>query len=118
MSEEIKNASTVVPRALMLSIIINGALSFVMVLAFMFCLGDPSAALAAQQTLGYPFLEVFQQATNSVVGSALMGAIVATLGVCSTVGSLAISSRLLWLFSRDRGTPLWRHLSKVRSLFT
>ena len=113
MSEEIKHASIVVPRALMLAIIINGTLGFAMVLAFMFCLGDPNAALNAASTLGYPFLEVFQQAVSSSVGAALMGTLVCTLGVCSTVGCLAASSRMLWSFSRDRGVPLWQHLSKV-----
>ena len=116
MSEEIQRASIVVPQAIILSVLINGVLGFSMVLALMFCVGDVQAALAAQKTLGYPFLEVFLQAVNSVAGACLMASLVVILGVCSTVGSFASSSRILWSFSRDRGTPLWKTLSKVSSL--
>lgn len=113
MSEEIKSASTTVPRAILFSILINGSLGFAMLVAYLFCLGDLGAALAAQKTLGYPFIEVFYQATGSVPGSAIMCLIVITLGVCSAVGALASSSRMLWSFSRDRGVPLWKLFIKV-----
>ena len=112
MSEEIHNASIIVPWALMLSLLINGILGFAMVLALMFCIGDVEAALDPQMTLGYPFLEIFLQAVNSTAGACLMASLV-VLGVCGTVGGFAASSRMLWSFSRDRGTPLWNILSKV-----
>lgn len=116
MSEEIQRASIVVPQAITLSILINGILGFSVVLALMFCLGDVQAALAAEQTLEYSFLEVFLQAVHSVAGACLMASLVVILGVCSTVGSFTSSSRILWSFSRDRGPPLWKTLSKVSSL--
>ena len=114
MSEEIRNASTIVPKALMLSLFISGVLGFAMVLAFMFCIGDVQAALEAQKTLGYPFIEIFLQAVNSTAGACIMASIVLFLGISSAVGNLAASSRTLWSLSRDRGTPFWRILSKVR----
>ena len=116
MSEEIKRASTVVPQALMLSLLINGVLGFAMVLALMFCIGDVSAALKAQETLDYPYLEIFLQAVNSLPGACLMAGVVIFLGICSTVGDFAASSRMLWSFSRDDGTPYSKYLSKVRQL--
>ena len=113
MSEEIHNASTIVPQALMLSLLINGILGFAMILALMFCIGDVETALDAQKTLGYPFLEIFLQAVNSTAGACIMASLIVFLGICSTVGDFAASSRMLWSFSRDRGTPLWNTLSKV-----
>ena len=113
MSEEIQNASIVVPQALMLSLLINGVLGFAMILGLMFCIGDITAALDAQSTLGYPFLEIFQQAVNSTTGACLMASLVVFLGICSTVGDFAASSRMLWSFARDRGTPFASTLSKV-----
>ncbi|RWA12218.1 hypothetical protein EKO27_g2898 [Xylaria grammica] len=114
MSEEIRNATRVVPRAIMISIVLNGALGFAMMVAYLFCLGDLDAVLESQLTLGYPFLYVFQTGVGSTPGAAVMGLIIVILGVCSTVGVLASSSRMLWSFARDRGVPLWRHFVKVR----
>ena len=100
----------------MLSLVINGVLGFAMVLALMFCIGNVDAALGATETLGYPFLEIFLQAVNSVTGACLMAGLVVVLGICSTVGDFAAASRMLWSFSRDRGTPFWQVLSKVSPL--
>lgn len=113
MSEEIRNAQIIVPQALMLSLLINGVLGFAMVIALMFCLGDIQAALDAQQTLGYSFLEIFLQAVDSRVGVTVMTVIIVVMGVCSTVGCFAASSRMLWSFSRDRGVPYSKTLLKV-----
>ncbi|KAH8158048.1 hypothetical protein CIB48_g10203 [Xylaria polymorpha] len=103
MSEEIRNASTVVPQAIIISIVLNGLLGFGMTIAYLFCLGDLDAVLESQTTLGYPFLYVFQVGTGSTPGAAVLGLIIVVLGVCSTVGALASSSRMLWSFARDRG---------------
>ncbi|KAF7929298.1 uncharacterized protein EAE98_005217 [Botrytis deweyae] len=108
MSEEIKKASIVVPRAMLSGLILNGILGFAMMIAYLFCLGNLDDVLNAQETLGYSFLYVFQTGTGSTAGAAVMGLLVVALGVCSTVGALASSSRMLWSFARDRGVPLWR----------
>lgn len=115
MSEEIKNASTVVPHAIIVSIVFNGIMGFAMLLGYLFCLGNLDDVLASEATLGYPFLFVFQTATGSTAGAAVMGVVVVLLGICSTVGVLASSSRMVWSFARDRGIPLWRQFSKVRN---
>jgi len=68
MSEEIQSAATVIPQALMYTILINGTLAFSMVIAFLFCLTDLDAAAAAAQTMFYPFLYVFNAAVKSTAG--------------------------------------------------
>lgn len=113
MCEEINNAAVVVPRALLTGLFINGLLGFSMLIAFIICIGDIDAMLAAQETLIYPFLEVFGQATNSIAGSTAMAALIVVMGICGTVGALASASRMLWSFARDRGFPFWKLLIKV-----
>lgn len=114
MSEEIQNASTIVPYSLLASITLNGFLGFGMLLAVLFCLGDLQAAL--DSPTGYPFMEIFLQATHSAAGSSVMITIVTVLQICATIACLAGSSRMTWSFARDHGLPGWRILSKVSSI--
>lgn len=112
MSEEITNAPVAVPRSIMLSVLINGSLGFGMLIATLFCLGDIEKAL--ESPTGYPFMQIYLQATGSVPGTAVMCSIITVMGMCTSVGMLATTSRQLWSFARDRGVPLWRVWSKVR----
>lgn len=113
MSEEIQGASVNVPRAIIGSIAINGALGFGMLLAVLFTLGDVKAVLGTDYI--YPFIQVFLQSNNSTSGTTAMSAIILALTFLSTIGLVATSSRMTWSFARDRGLPGWRYLSKVNS---
>ena len=130
MCEEIKNSSIVVPQALLTGLFINGVLGISVTLVLMiwceaavlstmldtltpYSMGDIDAMVASQETLLYPFLEVFDQATNSPAGSAVMAAVIVTMGVSGTVGALASASRMVWSFSRDRGFPYWEIFVRV-----
>ena len=105
MSEEIRGAARVVPKAIVLSVILNGLMGFGMALALLFCIGDIDAAL--HTPTGYPFIEIFYQAVQNLTGAALMTSIIITLSLCCTVGIVASASRQLWAFSRDRAIPGW-----------
>lgn len=113
MSEEVANASRVIPQAMMLTVIINGCLGFGMVIAVLFCVGDLEKALASPT--GYPYMEMFYQATNSRAGTLAMVSIMLIIYTCSLMGLLAAASRQFWSFSRDRGVPGWRWWSQVRN---
>ncbi|KAI0468730.1 amino acid transporter [Xylaria cf. heliscus] len=113
MSEEIRGAAIVVPRALLYTILINGTLAFAMVIALMFCLGDVTAAVESAETLFYPFLEIFYQAVKSTTGAGLLAGIVLVLAVASSIGVYASASRMLWSFSRDLGLPFSKYLVKL-----
>lgn len=82
-----------------------------MIVAVLFCIGDLDAALTT--STGYPFVEIFLKATNSVSGAATMASIVTILALCAIVGCLASASRMLWSFARDQGVPGWRTLRRV-----
>ncbi|KAI0010441.1 amino acid transporter [Xylariaceae sp. FL0662B] len=113
MSEEIQSAATVVPQAMLYTIFINGSLAFAMTIALMFCLTDIDAAVAAAETMFYPFLEVFQSGLNSTAGAFVMACVVLILAAASSVGVYASASRMIWSFARDNGLPFSRHLAKL-----
>ncbi|KAI1105608.1 putative GABA transporter [Jackrogersella minutella] len=113
MSEEIQSASTVVPQAMLYTIFINGSLAFAMTIALMFCLTDIDAAIAAAETMFYPFLEVFQSGVGSTAGAVVMASVVLILAAASSVGVYASASRMIWSFARDNGLPFSRHLAKL-----
>ncbi|KAI4170852.1 MAG: hypothetical protein LQ348_007033 [Seirophora lacunosa] len=111
MSEEISNASLNVPRSMLASVMLNGTLGFAMLIAVLFCLGDIEQVI--ETNTGYPFMAIFQNATQSAGGAAAMASVVVTLGICATIAFLASSSRMTWSFARDRGLPLSKYLGKV-----
>ncbi|KAL2020056.1 hypothetical protein VTK56DRAFT_8959 [Thermocarpiscus australiensis] len=113
MSEEIKSASILVPRALLYTIFINGLLAFAMMIGLLFSITDLDGALAASNTVFYPFLEIFQTAVNSTAGAVAMACVILVMAVASSVGVYASASRMMWSFSRDRGLPLSGLLVKL-----
>ncbi|MCJ1293485.1 hypothetical protein MMC34_005040 [Xylographa carneopallida] len=113
MSEEIRNAATVVPRSIVWSIVLNGIVGLSMFIAILFCIGDLDAAVNSDFI--YPFIEVLLQATRSVAGTAVIIAILIIVDLGLVIGVVAASSRMLWSFARDRGVPGWRQISKLDS---
>ncbi|KAK5625192.1 hypothetical protein RRF57_000908 [Xylaria bambusicola] len=118
MSEEIQSASTVVPKALIYTLLLNGTLAFALLIGFLFSISDLEAATKASATMFYPFLHVFKTAVKSTAGAAAMASIIFVLAVASTIGSYAAASRMLWSFARDRGVPLSQHLLNKNALPT
>ncbi|KAK2748735.1 hypothetical protein FQN57_000316 [Myotisia sp. PD_48] len=111
MAEEIQHPSVVVPRSIMLTVLINGGLGFGMLIATLFSIVDIEKAL--NSPTHFPFMEIFYQSNNSIVGSAVMASIILSLAMTANCNVLASSSRMMWSFSRDRGLPGWKFLSLV-----
>jgi choline transport protein len=57
MAEEVDNAAVSIPRAIICSMLINGAVGFVMMITLLFSLGDVDTVL--NTATGYPFLQIF-----------------------------------------------------------
>lgn len=111
MSEEIKDASITLPRAIMWSVVLNVSLVFIMILTLCFTLGSPSDALASPT--GYAFIQIFYNATGSLAGTSVMTFIIIfMLSVCA-VSEAAACSRQIWSFARDAGLPASSWLSQV-----
>jgi choline transport protein len=113
MAEEVKNASRVVPRAIQISVLLNGTLGLAMLVAYLFCLGNLDDVVESSATLGYAYLYVFLKGTGSAAGAATMAMIMWVLGVCCLVGLMAATSRQLWSFARDNAVPFSRQVTKV-----
>lgn len=112
MAEECNNASIAIPRAIMLSIAINGTLGFSIMVAVLFCMGDVQQAL--DSPTGYPFFEIFHQAMGTKSGGLGLSLVLVIMSICAVLGTLAAVSRQFWSFARDRGVPGWRIWSHVR----
>ena len=69
MAEETKDAAVVVPKAMITSYIINGGLSFIMLVTYCFLLVDYAAAEKSPAGQLYlPYIQVFINAVDSVGG--------------------------------------------------
>lgn len=111
MSEEIRDASIVLPRATMWSILVNGGFGWIMVITFAFTCGNPLDIVSSQT--GYPFISAFYNATGSKAGASVMVAIMIVNTTSSVISTLATVSRQLWSFGRDRGVPASGFISHV-----
>lgn len=69
-AEEIESASTVIPRSMIASVVINGVLGFSMLIATLFCLGDLETV--TNTPTGFPFIAVFDNAAKSAKGTSVM----------------------------------------------
>lgn len=111
MSEEIKDASIIVPKSMVWSFLINLPFSFGLLLTYLFCIGDVSSALASPT--GYPFIYVFLNATGSVRAATGLTIVVLALLIMITISSLASTSRQTFAFARDNGLPFSSWLGAV-----
>lgn len=103
LAEEVEDAGRTLPRAMMWAVYINGAVGFIMAVTMCFCLGDLSKVV--DTPTGYPFIQVFYNATNSYAATNIMVTImIITLTACC-ISEVATSSRQLWSFARDKGIP-------------
>ena len=113
MAEEVENASTNVPRAMLFTIFINGALGFATYIVILYCMGDPLKLL--ENPYGQPFIEIFYNATNSKAGTTAMTSLLIAMYIFGTFGFVASASRQAWAFSRDSGLPFSKVFRKVCS---
>ncbi|KAI5777088.1 amino acid/polyamine transporter I [Geopyxis carbonaria] len=111
MAEEIENAAAVIPRSMLVTVALNGALGFAMLLATLFCLGDLDAAM--HSPTGFPFIAIFEGALQSAPGATALVALVLVTVVSATVGVLATCSRMIWAFARERGLPFSSYIARV-----
>lgn len=79
MAEELKNAPKILPRAMLWTIFANGAMGLIMLITFLYTLGDLEAAL--QSPTGFPIIEVFYNATGSIGGATALTCILIVSGI-------------------------------------
>ncbi|KAJ9618854.1 hypothetical protein H2203_008670 [Taxawa tesnikishii (nom. ined.)] len=112
MSEELRDASRSLPQAMVWTAIVNGALGFVMIVTFCMVVGDVESILSSPT--GYPFIQVFYNATGSYAGTSAMVSIMIIMLLFGCVTNFATSSRQMWAFARDQGLPFSSFIARVR----
>lgn len=81
------------------TIFLNGALGFAMMISILYCIGDVDNALSTPT--GWPFIEIFRNATQSNAGATAMTSILIAMIIFATFGYVASASRQLWAFARE-----------------
>lgn len=99
----------------MWSVYLNGTMGFIMAITMCYCLGDLTEVLETKT--GYPFIQVFYNATQSLAATNVMVSIIIVTITACCVSAVATSSRQLWSFARDKGVPYSDWLAYVRSPF-
>ncbi|PYH88707.1 amino acid transporter [Aspergillus ellipticus CBS 707.79] len=112
MSEEIRDASRVLPQAMVWTLILNGATGFVMIVTFAFCVGNIDEVMAS--TTGFAFIQVFLNSTGSVAAATGMTVVIMIMQFCATISNVATTSRQIYAFARDGGVPFGSFFSRVR----
>ncbi|KAK7179191.1 hypothetical protein DPSP01_012091 [Paraphaeosphaeria sporulosa] len=115
MSEEVRNASQVIPRAMMWTWLGNGLFGWIMAITFCFCVTDTMSVLTTP--LGVGFMQVFLNTTGSTTGATVLTVMMLTIGVFACVAVMATNSRQLFSFARDKGLPFSNVLGTISPRF-
>jgi choline transport protein len=70
MAEEIENASTVIPRALIVTVLVNGVTGWAMLVVVFFCMGNIDDILETGSS--FSFVTMFYAITQSVPGASIL----------------------------------------------
>lgn len=70
LAEEIEGASSVVPRALIITVLVNGVFGWAMLILVFFCMGSVENIMMAQG--GFSFVSMFYSITESVPGASAL----------------------------------------------
>ncbi|KAL8691202.1 MAG: hypothetical protein Q9224_004231 [Gallowayella concinna] len=111
MSEEIKDASNTLPRAMMWGVALNAILGYIVIFTLCFTITDPAALL--DSPTGFPFIQLFFNVTKSYTGTHIMSVIIVINIVSAVISEIATASRQIWSFARDDGFPFSGFLKQV-----
>ncbi|KAK2630179.1 hypothetical protein QTJ16_000999 [Diplocarpon rosae] len=107
-SEEVDNASIAVPQAMWWSYVLNVGMGVSILIAMLFCIGPLESVLEAQS----PYLALFKNTGSNAMAFVLL-IILFILISLGNITALATTSREMWAFSRDKGFPFSRWISRV-----
>jgi len=88
-----------------------------MIVTLCFCTKDVDTVLSSPVGLaGYPFIQIFYDATKSLGATTVLVVIPLISLVGSVVAEIATGSRQLWSFARDGGVPFSAGIAHVSLL--
>lgn len=103
LAEELKDAARQLPKAMLCMAFTNYFLGFVMLLAFVFVVGNVEEVLATPT--GQPYIQVIWNATQSSGPTIALVAIIIFFFLFTAVNVNTTASRQIWAFARDGGLP-------------
>lgn len=112
LSEEVHDASRIVPQAMIWTAVFNSLLGLVMLITFGFCLGDIETIITT--ATGQPHIQALYNATQSKTGTTILASIIIAMAIFGCVNNVATCSRQLFAFARDCGIPYSSFLSRVQ----
>ena len=112
LAAEVNDAPRKVPRAMLLSVGLNGILSFGYILTILYCLGDIDAIVTTPT--GIAIIEVYFQATGSKAAAIVLTCMLLVAATVSIFGLYASTARLTWAFANDHGLPFSNFFARVR----
>lgn len=114
LAEEVKDSSLTLPKSLIMSLPVNAALGFFMILTLCFCTTDVDQVMSSPAGLaGYPFIQIIHNATGSLATTTVMVVIPLVSLTGSVIAEIATASRQLWSFARDGGVPFSFWVARV-----
>ncbi|KAJ5322014.1 uncharacterized protein N7506_011144 [Penicillium brevicompactum] len=118
LAEECKNASTVVPRALMSTLSIGFVTSFSFMVAMLYCTNDLDAVVQSKTgQVNVPIYEMWYQATRSGTAATIFVILVVFAAIFALIGGQQTASRLTWSLARDHALIGSQWLSKTHPKF-
>jgi choline transport protein len=93
------------------TLILNGSTGFVMIVTLAFCVGNIDEVLASET--GFPFIQVFLNATGSVSAATGMTVVIMVMQFCAAISNVATTSRQIYSFARDKGLPFSDFFAQV-----
>ncbi|PGH04402.1 hypothetical protein GX51_03561 [Blastomyces parvus] len=112
-AEEIKDASKVVPWCMISTALINGSLGFLMLITYLFTMGDLDEVIKAEA--GFSFITAFLNATGSKGATTALGGLLLVMEACAAISVLATVSRQTFAFARDNALPFSQFFARVDS---
>jgi choline transport protein len=112
LSEELKDAAYILPRAMVATAVVNYSMGFIMTVTILSTLGpDLDSVLGTR--FGQPWIQVVYNATGSLAGTSGMTAVVCLLLLFCSINQVTTTSRQLFAFARDNGLPFSSFMAKV-----
>ncbi|KAK5173807.1 uncharacterized protein LTR77_002488 [Saxophila tyrrhenica] len=112
LSEELKDASYILPRAMISAAVINYILGFVTTVTLMFSLGNVAEDLSDPS--GQPWVVIVYRITGSKEATIVLLVIMIIMMFFCAVNQVTTSSRQVFALARDRGLPFHTFLARVK----
>lgn len=120
MSDEPKDASCVLPSAMIWGFQFNALLRLLMLITLCLYLGpdwqDNILGLTTPTQTGIPIIQALPNSTNSIPATTSMTTIPYLLSMVGIITCIASSSRQVWAFARNKGFSFSRFIEYVSQL--